>query len=62
MENHSFEDGKSIKLHELRSGPYEVTKKLTNVNYEIEHVANKTVKKVNHRNHLIEYFPIKNAI
>ena len=28
MENHSFEDGKSKKLHELRSGPYEVTKKI----------------------------------
>ena len=62
MENHSFEDGKSKKLHELRSGPYEVTKKLTNVNYEIELVSNKTVKKVAHRNHLIEYFPIENAI
>ena len=62
MENHSFEDGKSKKLHELRSGPYEVTKKLTNVNYEKELVSNKTVKKVAHRNHLIEYFPIGNAI
>ena len=62
MENHSFEDGKSKKLHELRSGPYEETKKLTNVNYEIELVSNKTVKKVAHRNHLIEYFPIENAI
>ena len=54
MENQSFEDGKSKKLHELRSGPYEVTKKLTNVNYEIEIVSNNTVKKVAHRNHLIE--------
>ena len=27
MENHLFEDGKSKKLHELRSGPYNVTKK-----------------------------------
>ena len=35
---------------------------MTNVNYEIELVANKTVKKVAHRNHLIEYFPIENAI
>ena len=26
MENHSFEDGKSRKLYELRSGPYEVAK------------------------------------
>ena len=62
MENHSFEDGKSKKLNELRSGPYDVTKKLTNVNYEIELVANKTDKKVAHRNHLIEYFPIENGI
>ena len=35
---------------------------MTNVNYEIELVSNKTVKKVAHRNHLIEYFPIENAI
>ena len=34
---------------------------MTNVNYEIELVSNKTVKKVAHRNHLIEYFPIENA-
>ena len=26
MENHSFEDEKSKKLHELRLGPYDVTK------------------------------------
>ena len=62
MENHSFEDGKSKNLHELRSGTYEVTEKLTIVNYEIELVSNKTVKQVAHRNHLIEYFPIENAI
>ena len=41
MEIYSFEDEKSEKLHELRSGPYKVTKKLTNV---IELVSNKTVK------------------
>ena len=35
---------------------------MTNVNYEIELVSNKTVKEVAQRNHLIEYFPIKNAI
>ena len=35
---------------------------MTNVNYEIELVANRTVKKDAHRNHLIAYFPIKNAI
>ena len=46
MENHSFEDGKSKKLYELRSGPYEVTKKLTNVNYEIELFQTKLSKKL----------------
>ena len=35
---------------------------MTKLNYEIELVSNKTVKKVAHRNHLIEYFPIENAI
>ena len=35
---------------------------MTNVNYEIDFVSNKTVKKVAQRNHLIEYFPIENAI
>ena len=62
METNSFEDGKSKKLRELRSRPYEVTKKLTNVSYEIELVSNKNVKKVSPRSHLIEYFPIENAI
>ena len=62
LENHSFEDGKSKKLHELRSGPNEVTKKLINVIYEIESVSYKNVKMVAYRNHLIAYFPIENAI
>ena len=62
MENHLFEDGKSKKLQELRWGPYNVTKKMTIKNYEIEFASNKNVKKVAHRNHLIEYFPIENAI
>ena len=35
---------------------------LTDVNYEIEFVSNKNVKKVAHRKHLIEYFPIESAI
>ena len=54
MENHSFVDGKFKKLHELRTGPYEDTKELTNVNYKIEIVSNKNLKKVAHRNHLFE--------
>ena len=61
MEKHSFKDGESKMLHELRSGPYEVTQILT-VNNEIELVSNRNVKKVAHRNHLIEYFPIANSI
>ena len=36
MENHSIEAGKPKKVQELRSGPYTVTRKITNVNYEIQ--------------------------
>ena len=59
MENHSIEDGKSKKLQELRSGPYTVTNKVTNVNYEIQLDSDQTIKKTAHNNHLIEYFPIE---
>ena len=59
MENHSIEDGKSKKLQELQSGPYTVTNKITNVNYEIQLDSDQTIKKTAHRNHLIEYFPIE---
>ena len=59
MENHSIEDGKSKILQELRSSPYTVTNKLTNVNYEIRLDPDQTIKKRAHRNHLIEYFPIE---
>ena len=59
MENHSIEDGKSNKLQELRSGPYTVTNKVTNVNYEIKLDSDQTIKNTAHRNHLIEYFPIE---
>ena len=59
LENHSFQDGKSKKLHELRSGPYTITRKITNVNYEITLDKDESHKSVVHRNHLIEYFPIE---
>ena len=59
MENHYIEDGKSKKLQELRSGPYTVTNKVTNVNYEIQLDSDQTIKKTAHRNHLIEYIPIE---
>ena len=62
MENHSIETGKSKKLNELRSGPFTVTRKITNVNYEIELNSNRDVKKVAHRNHLIEYYPAEETV
>ena len=45
MENHSIEDGKSKKLQDLRSGPYTVTNKVTNVNYEIQLDSDQTIKR-----------------
>ena len=62
LENHSFQDGKSKKLHELRSGPYTITRKITNVNYEITLDKDESHKRVVHRNHLIEYFPNEEKI
>ena len=47
------------KLQELRSGPYTVTNKVTNVNCEIQLDSDQTIKNAAHRNHLIEYFPIE---
>ena len=35
MGNHSIQDGKSMKLQEMQSGLYTVTRKVTNVVYEI---------------------------
>ena len=62
MENNSIELGKSKKLQELRSGPYTVVKKITNVNYEIELDNDKRVRKVAHRNHLVEYYPAEETL
>ena len=62
MENHQIELGKSKKLHELRSGPFNVEKKLTNVNYELTLDSNPASRKVAHRNHLVEYYPATETI
>ena len=62
MENHQIELGTSKKLHELRSGPYTVAKKLTNVNYEITLDNNPATRKVAQRNHLVEYYPATETI
>ena len=59
MENHSIEDGKSKKLQELRSGPYTVTRKILNVNYEIQLDLDQVIKKTAQRIHLMESFPIE---
>ena len=62
MENHQIELGKSKQLHELRSGPFTVEKKLTNVNYELTLDSNPATRKVAHRNHLVEYYPATETI
>ena len=54
--------GTAKKLHELRSGPYTVAKKLTNVNYEITLDNNPATRKVAQRNHLVEYYPATETI
>ena len=45
MQNHSIEDSKSKKLQDLRSGPYTITNKVTNVNYEIQLDSDQTIKR-----------------
>ena len=62
MENHQIELGKSKKLHELRSGPYTVEKKLINVNYELTLDSNPATRKVAQRNRLVEYYPATETI
>ena len=61
MESHQIELRTSKKLHELRSGPYIVAKKLTNVNYETLD-NNPATRKVAHRNHLVEYYTATETI
>ena len=62
MENHQIELGTSKKLHELRSGPHTVAKKITNANYEITLDYKPATRKVAHRNHLVEYYPATETI
>ena len=61
LENYAKGLLKSKKLLELRSGPYTVTKQITNTTYEIVHNSTEQ-KKVVHRNHLVEYFPKEQEI
>ena len=61
LENHAKGLLKSKKLLELRSGPYTVTKQITNNTYKIVHDSTEQ-KKVVHRNHLVEYFPKEQEI
>ena len=62
MENHQNELGTSKKPHELRSGPYTVAKKITNVNYELTVDNNPATRKVAHRNQLVEYYSATETI
>ena len=50
------------KLHELRSGPYTVAKKLTNVKYELTLTGNPATRKIAHSTHLVEYYPATETI
>ena len=45
MEKHSIEHGESKKIQELRSRPYTIASKVTNVNYEIQLDSDQTIKK-----------------
>ncbi len=62
LENHFIDLTKSKKLSELRSGPYTVISRITNVTYKIQLDSNPDTTKVVHRNHLIEYFPITGVL
>ena len=62
LENHKIDLGKPKKLQELRSGPYTVTNKITNVDYEVTLDSNTSVIKVAHRNHLDEYYHSEETI
>ena len=62
LEDHSTVIGVSKKLCELRTGPYTVTKVITEVTYEITLDNDPTVKKAVHRNHLIEYYPASDTL
>ena len=61
LENHVKGFLKSKKLLELRSGPFTVTRLITNTTYGIVHDMTEQ-KKVVHRNHLVEYFPKEREI
>ena len=56
LENHSRSLLISKKLQSLRSGPYTVTKHITNTTYEIQGYETPQKRAV-HRNHIVEYFP-----
>jgi hypothetical protein len=53
---------KSQKLSNLRTGPFTITKVITDVNYEITLDENSDVKRTVHRNHLVEYYPIEKSL
>ena len=61
LENHAKGLLKSKKQLELTSGPYTVTKQITNTKNETFHDSTDQ-KKVVHRNHLVEYFPKEQEI
>ena len=52
----------NLKLCELQSGPYIVTKLFTRVIYEFALDADPTRTQVVHRNHLVEFFPRDNGL
>ena len=59
--NHSKSLLISKKLQSLRSGPYTVTKHITNTTYEIQGYETPQKRAV-HRNHIVEYFPKEREI
>ena len=61
LENHSKSLLISKKLQSLRSGPYTVTKHITNTTYEVQGDETQQ-KRVVQRNHIVEYFPKEREI
>ena len=56
-ENHKQDFTRSQKLQQRRLGPFTVTKRITNITYQIQDDKDPTVIKTVHRNHLVEYYP-----
>ena len=53
-ENHRQDHSKNQKFQQRRHGPFTVTKRLTNTNYQIQDDKDPTISKTVHQNHLVD--------